>query len=308
MPKPLPKAEVVWFAPQVGPSMRTKRGVARPPAGLLSGPSTWATARPCVWFASRPALLSWGTPGERPQEIVEIKVPFWMGQCEVTNRQYSRFDPEHDSRFEHRTSWIFSEDYLGWPLDGPEQPVVRVSCDRAAAFCQWLSEQTGLDVQLPRKPSGNMPAVREPTHPFPSAISTVISAVMPTWPTTPCASWPTRAGVRAHPISFRATIVSMTGISSPLRSAAFSPTRGGCWTCTATCGNGPDGLAARFRQQGRDRPAGNVVRGGSGMTAQSGPSLRSTCPTRVGQRVFNVGFRVVCSEKTIRVAAVTASR
>ena len=90
-----------------------------------------------------------GELDESPQSVATIQRPFWMGRCEVTNRQYAQFDPQHDSRFEHRSSWIFSEDYLGWPLNGPEQPVVRISCEQASEFCRWMAEQTGLDVQLP---------------------------------------------------------------------------------------------------------------------------------------------------------------
>jgi formylglycine-generating enzyme required for sulfatase activity len=78
-----------------------------------------------------------------------IKRPFWMGCFEVTNRQYAQINPGHDSRFEHRGSWIFSEEYLGWPLDGPQQPVVRVSWQEAAAFCERLSERCGRPVRLP---------------------------------------------------------------------------------------------------------------------------------------------------------------
>jgi formylglycine-generating enzyme required for sulfatase activity len=72
-----------------------------------------------------------------------------MGKYEVTNEQFARFNPAHESRFEHRTSWIFSEEYLGWPLDRPRQPVVRVSWQEAMAFCRWLSAQLGETVTLP---------------------------------------------------------------------------------------------------------------------------------------------------------------
>jgi formylglycine-generating enzyme required for sulfatase activity len=34
-------------------------------------------------------------------------------------------------------------------MDRPEQPVVRVSWDRAMAFCRWLSKKTGSTVTLP---------------------------------------------------------------------------------------------------------------------------------------------------------------
>jgi formylglycine-generating enzyme required for sulfatase activity len=90
-----------------------------------------------------------GGTDERPASIVEIAKPFWMSRCEVRNEVYARFDPTHDSRFEHRSSWIFDESYLGWPLNQPRQPVVRVSWNRAMAFCAWLSQRTGLRVTLP---------------------------------------------------------------------------------------------------------------------------------------------------------------
>ena len=72
-----------------------------------------------------------GDSDERPQSRVTVSEPFWMSKYEITNRQYQRFGPEHDSRFEHRSSWIFSEEYLGWPVNKAKQPVVRVSWNEA---------------------------------------------------------------------------------------------------------------------------------------------------------------------------------
>ena len=90
-----------------------------------------------------------GCDDERPLAAVEIKKPFWMGKFEVTNEQYARFDPSHDSRFEHKGSWSFWERHLGWPLNHPKQPVVRVSQQEAEVFCRWLSQETGQRVTLP---------------------------------------------------------------------------------------------------------------------------------------------------------------
>ncbi|MHC4674983.1 MAG: SUMF1/EgtB/PvdO family nonheme iron enzyme [Planctomycetota bacterium] len=90
-----------------------------------------------------------GEVDEYPCTVVEIDRPFWMGKYEVTNQQYQQFDPAHDSRFEHRGSWIFSEEYLGWPVNHPQQPVVRVSWNQATAFGHWLSEKLGETVSLP---------------------------------------------------------------------------------------------------------------------------------------------------------------
>ena len=90
-----------------------------------------------------------GEADEYPLAAVRIERPFWMAKCEVTNEQFARFDPSHESRFEHRTSWIFSEEYLGWPLDRPRQPVVRISWQQAVAFGRWLTGKLGQPVTLP---------------------------------------------------------------------------------------------------------------------------------------------------------------
>jgi formylglycine-generating enzyme required for sulfatase activity len=90
-----------------------------------------------------------GEINERPAAAVKVPKTFWIAKCEISNEQYARFDPAHESRFEHRTSWIFSEEYLGWRLDRPRQPVVRVSCNEAEAFCRWLSAKLGEKVSLP---------------------------------------------------------------------------------------------------------------------------------------------------------------
>ena len=63
---------------------------------------------------------------------------FWMSQYEVTNAQYQRFEPGHDSG-----------SYESHSLNGPDQPVVRVSWQEAVAYADWLSGKTGLRFRLP---------------------------------------------------------------------------------------------------------------------------------------------------------------
>lgn len=88
-----------------------------------------------------------GFADERPLTKATIDKPFWMGTCEVTNQQFARFDPTHDSRFESKNGYQFG--VTGFALNGPKQPVVRVSWDRAMALCRWLSETTGRKFTLP---------------------------------------------------------------------------------------------------------------------------------------------------------------
>ena len=79
-----------------------------------------------------------GGSSEKPVHRVKITKPFYMGLHEVTNAQYRRFKPSHDSG-----------KYKGHSLDDDRQPVVRVSWNDATAFCGWLGRQTGRKVRLP---------------------------------------------------------------------------------------------------------------------------------------------------------------
>ncbi len=88
-----------------------------------------------------------GEPDERPLVEVSIDHDFRMGAFEVTNAQYERFDPAHDSGY--FTKRFQGPDGPGLSLAEPEQPVVRVSWQRAVEFCKWLSKQTGMNFTLP---------------------------------------------------------------------------------------------------------------------------------------------------------------
>ena len=88
-----------------------------------------------------------GEVDERPQARVKIEKPFWMGRFEVTNRQFDRFDPAHDSRVETKNAYQFG--IHGYPMNTPGQPVVRVPFNSAEDFCRWLSKRTGRRFSLP---------------------------------------------------------------------------------------------------------------------------------------------------------------
>ncbi len=80
---------------------------------------------------------------------ITVAKPFWMGQFEVSNRQYAAFDASHDSRMEPGDALHFESIARGFALNKPDQPVARVSWNRAIEFCKWLSKKSGKKVSLP---------------------------------------------------------------------------------------------------------------------------------------------------------------
>ena len=78
---------------------------------------------------------------------VAVRDGFWMGAHEVTNEQFHRFDPAHDSGY--FTKRYKGMDGPGLSLTGAKQPAVRVAWTQAAGFGRWLSAKAGLNVVLP---------------------------------------------------------------------------------------------------------------------------------------------------------------
>jgi formylglycine-generating enzyme required for sulfatase activity len=152
-PKPQPEsaAERIevpgWpFGANEAGSRQAKQGATRRTIKLGEGIELKAVYVPAGEFVMGDAR---GEVDEKPAARVRIDKPFWMSECEITNEQFAKFDPSHDSRFQDKGSWMFNEWDLGWPLNQPRQPVVRVSWKEAVAFCRWLSKQIGEPVTLP---------------------------------------------------------------------------------------------------------------------------------------------------------------
>ena len=101
-------------------------------------PSVTAAGHALVRLA--PARYTQGAsrrePGRRANEVlreVELTRAFYLGAREVTNAEFRRFEPEHSSGA-----------LEGIDLSGETQPVVRVTWEQAAGYCNWLSAQEGL--------------------------------------------------------------------------------------------------------------------------------------------------------------------
>lgn len=75
-------------------------------------------------------------PGRRANEserAVTLKRPFYLGVTEVTNAAYRQFQTEHLSGVVRDRS-----------LDQDSHPVVNITWEQAAEYCNWLSAQEGL--------------------------------------------------------------------------------------------------------------------------------------------------------------------
>jgi formylglycine-generating enzyme required for sulfatase activity len=64
---------------------------------------------------------------------VKLTKAFYLGTREVTNGDFRKFKPDHDSG-----------EFSGQTLNGDTQPVVRVTWEQAAKYCNWLSTKDGL--------------------------------------------------------------------------------------------------------------------------------------------------------------------
>ncbi len=97
--------------------------------------------------ASAPATGSpWLSPATGMEFVWIAEMDLWVGKYEVTNGEYRRFRPAHDSgRFQ------------GHSLSDDRQPVVEVGFDDATAFAAWLNERDArvLSDLRYRLPSGN---------------------------------------------------------------------------------------------------------------------------------------------------------
>jgi formylglycine-generating enzyme required for sulfatase activity len=118
-------------------------------------PANWKTAsgqtlrlvRPAGSFRMGASRREAGRRANESSRLVALTRPFYLGDNEVSNGEYRRFKSSH-----------LSGSAEGAALDGDRQPVVNVSWDDAARYCNWLSKQDGLSPAY-RERDGHMQAV-----------------------------------------------------------------------------------------------------------------------------------------------------
>lgn len=114
---------------------------------LQSVASSMTTSKGQVLRRIEPGDLIMGSSrsqqGRRANEVlvpVTITRPFWLGEKEVTNREFAQFRENHDSGGEFHPS-----------LSADTNPVTNVSWSDAVEYCNWLSVQEGLTPAYEKK-------------------------------------------------------------------------------------------------------------------------------------------------------------
>ena len=78
------------------------------------------------------------------------KMNIWSGTYEVTNGQFRKFRPEHNSKV-----------YPKGSLNGDNQPATEVSYDDAVAFCSWLTNLGRRNNEIPKGYNYELPDMAE---------------------------------------------------------------------------------------------------------------------------------------------------
>jgi formylglycine-generating enzyme required for sulfatase activity len=234
---------------------------------------------------------------------VRIPEPFWMATCEISNEQFRQFQSTHDSRYYQKRypalepgapGWV-GPDARGVTLNGDRQPAVRVSWDEAMAFCRWLSDRTGLRFDLPTQAQWEWACRAGTSTPFSFGTR---DADFSRWANLADVSFSKGLGKDGKQVTGGLEHLLLEGAA--LSDARFNDRA----VVTAEVGSfqpnpwGLHDLHGNAAEWTRDEaPDGRkVVRGGSFFD----PPARSTSTSSVAypswQRVFNVGFRVVCED------------
>jgi formylglycine-generating enzyme required for sulfatase activity len=237
-----------------------------------------------------------GRPDEAPLRRVRIDKPFWMGACEVTNEQFRLFDPQHDSGY-YQKRHARSDDE-GLSLNEPAQPVVRVSWEQALAFCRWLSQRTGLRFTLPTEAQWEYACRAGTTTPLhyggtDTDFSAWANLADRSFGDPETGKYSNITGGLEHLVLEGAALSDRRSTDGFVVTAPVGNLRPNAWGLHDMHGNAAewtDTSYALANEQGR-----KVVRGGSffDRPARARSGFRLAYPP--WQRVFNVGFRVVCT-------------
>ncbi|MCX7820024.1 MAG: SUMF1/EgtB/PvdO family nonheme iron enzyme [Kiritimatiellae bacterium] len=251
-----------------------------------------------------------GADDERPATQVEVE-GFWMSVCEISNEQFARLVSGHLSgRYGKRHR---EPDDPGLPLDGPTQPVVRVSWHQAREFCRRLSALLGEPFDLPTEAQWEYAARLAGWPRVPDLQSRRLNAADATFLGLANTALLARVtGGIEHLLLDGETGVPAVGDDGHIVTAPVGTLGADSLGLCDLIGNVAEWTRSRYapypyaEHDGRndDLPDGErVVRGGSFFDPPPlcRPTIRTAYPP--WRRLFNVGFRVVSAGRPPSVAA-----
>lgn len=246
-----------------------------------------------------------GGADEQPVSSIRIEQPFWMARCEINNTQFACFNAEHDSRVEDKNTYQFG--IHGYPANEAAQPVVRVSWQEAMAFCRWLGARTGLRFTLPTEAQWEWACRAGASTPFSfgalhsdfSSHANFADAKLREFASDPYTVDKPLPDATPYDDWIPKDSRFNDGALIAVASGRYAPN---AWGLHDLHGNVAEWTRSTYAAypwaaDGRDdgSPIGRkVVRGGSwrDVPARGTASIRFSYEP--WQRVFNVGFRVVC--------------
>lgn len=121
-----------------------KQAAATPATLTTAAGQVLRRVRPAGSFRMGASRREAGRRANESARLVQLTRPFYLGAHEVTNGEYRRYRAAHNSGSAEGVS-----------LDGDAQPVVNISWDDAARYCNWLSKEDGLPAAY-RESGGKM--------------------------------------------------------------------------------------------------------------------------------------------------------
>ena len=231
-------------------------------------------------------------------ELVRIPAaePIWVATCEITNAQYALFDPSHDSGVEPRHSYQFG--IAGYPVNRPRQPVVRIPCDEARAFCRWLVERTGRPFRLPTELEWEHACRAGTTTPFSFGDLDTDFSPFANFADAKLSDFVQETYIRLHVVENPTPYDDWIPKDPRFDDGGFlSEDVGGyapnAWDLHDMHGNVAEWTTTVCPWDERQV----VVRGGSWYDRPKRGTSSFRLAYRPYQKVFNVGFRVVCDEE-----------
>jgi formylglycine-generating enzyme required for sulfatase activity len=248
-----------------------------------------------------------GADDERALARVDIRDAFWMGAHEVSNALYNLFDPAHDSRVESKNTYQFG--VHGYPMNRPEQPVVRVSWDEAMAFCAWLGARTGRAFTLPSEAQWEWACRAGADTPFAYGGPDADFSGHANFADVRLRDFASDPYTVDKPLAKPSPYDDWMPKDARFNDGALLTVAGGkylpnAWGLFDLHGNAAEWTRSAYRPHpwkadDRDDPAPcarRVVKGGSWRD----PPARGAAGARIDyepwQRVYNVGFRVICQD------------